>query len=179
MRIPQASQVMATHHRPRQVFSGHYVPAGTPTPHSSAEIVPHSRTRFPRAGPERNAAGPRDGPVTSDCFPATSAGRRGRLRDPFGGRPRYALSIYGTEYNQAAARCGTSATATWRWGRAISVFEGRLRGQALGPKGGAPRPYCRGADGTARACAPALREFLAQEFMHRPWGPTSRSADCW
>jgi len=42
-------RVVMAHHRPRQVFSGHYVPVNT-TPDSSAEIVAAQPNPVPRAG---------------------------------------------------------------------------------------------------------------------------------
>ena len=92
---------------------------------------------------------------------------------PFGWATGYALSIYGTEYNQ---QCPFGNGNGYGDGRAISVFEGILKGQRweMQLKGGGPTPYCRGADGRA-VLRSSVREFLAQDLMHALGVPTSRS----
>ena len=92
---------------------------------------------------------------------------------PFGWATGYALSIYGTEYNQ---QCPFGNGNGYGDGRAISVFEGVINGQRweMQLKGGGPTPYCRGADGRA-VLRSSVREFLAQELMHALGVPTSRS----
>jgi uncharacterized protein YdiU (UPF0061 family) len=155
-------------HRPRQVFSGHYVPV-TPTPLPAPEYVAHSRTLFHELG-------------LSDALAHDEAFRRLFSGDisvalepmrPVGWATGYALSIYGTEYIQ---QCPFGTGNGYGDGRAISVFEGVFNGKRweLQLKGGGPTPYCRGADGRA-VLRSSVREFLAQEFMHALGVPTSRS----
>ena len=155
-------------HRPRQVFSGHYVPV-TPTPLPAPEYVAHSRTLFQDLG-------------LSDALAHDEAFRRLFSGDisvalepmrPVGWATGYALSIYGTEYIQ---QCPFGTGNGYGDGRAISVFEGVFNGKRweLQLKGGGPTPYCRGADGRA-VLRSSVREFLAQEFMHALGVPTSRS----
>ena len=83
---------------------------------------------------------------------------------PLGWATGYALSIYGTEYNQ---QCPFGTGNGYGDGRAISVLEGVFNGRRweMQLKGGGPTPYCRGADGRA-VLRSSVREFLAQEFMH-------------
>ena len=155
-------------HRPRQVFSGHYVPV-TPTPLPAPELVAYSPTLF-------NELGLGDGLAHDDDFLRLFSGdisvARGPMR-PFGWATGYALSIYGTEYNQ---QCPFGTGNGYGDGRAMAVFEGVFNGSRweMQLKGGGPTPYCRGADGRA-VLRSSVREFLAQEFMHALGVPTSRS----
>jgi uncharacterized protein YdiU (UPF0061 family) len=155
-------------HRPRQVFSGHYVPV-TPTPLPAPEYVAHSRTLFHELGLSDALA--HDEPFrrlfSGDISVALEPMR------PVGWATGYALSIYGTEYIQ---QCPFGTGNGYGDGRAISVFEGVFNGKRweLQLKGGGPTPYCRGADGRA-VLRSSVREFLAQEFMHALGVPTSRS----
>ena len=155
-------------HRPRQVFSGHYVPV-TPTPIAAPELVAHSPTLFHDLGLADDLAHDEDflrlfsGDITVAPEPMR----------PFGWATGYALSIYGTEYIQ---QCPFKTGNGYGDGRAISVFEGLFNGKRweMQLKGGGPTPYCRGADGRA-VLRSSVREFLAQEFMHALGVPTSRS----
>ncbi|TVS07331.1 MAG: hypothetical protein EA413_01250 [Cyanobium sp. PLM2.Bin73] len=164
---PQASSD-GRDHRPRQVFSGHYVPV-TPTPLPAPEYVAHSRTLFHELGLS-------DGLAHDEHFRRLFSGDISVATvpmRPFGWATGYALSIYGTEYNQ---QCPFGTGNGYGDGRAISVFEGLFNGRRweLQLKGGGPTPYCRGADGRA-VLRSSVREFLAQELMHALGVPTSRS----
>ena len=155
-------------HRPRQVFSGHYVPV-TPTALPAPQLVAYSRTLF-------NDLGLSDALAHDDDFLRLFSGDISVAREPmrpFGWATGYALSIYGTEYNQ---QCPFGTGNGYGDGRAISVFEGLFNGARweMQLKGGGPTPYCRGADGRA-VLRSSVREFLAQEFMHALGVPTSRS----
>ncbi|WP_255441483.1 MULTISPECIES: YdiU family protein [unclassified Synechococcus] len=155
-------------HRPRQVFSGHYVPV-TPTPIPAPEYVAHSRTLF-------NELGLSDELAHDEHFRRLFSGDITVAREPMrpvGWATGYALSIYGTEYIQ---QCPFGTGNGYGDGRAISVFEGVFNGRRweMQLKGGGPTPYCRGADGRA-VLRSSVREFLAQEFMHALGVPTSRS----
>ena len=164
---PQAT-VDGDDHRPRQVFSGHYVPV-TPTAIPAPEYVAHSQTLFQELGLS-------DGLAQDDRFRRLFSGdisvARGPMR-PVGWATGYALSIYGTEYIQ---QCPFGTGNGYGDGRAISVFEGLFNGNRweMQLKGGGPTPYCRGADGRA-VLRSSVREVLAQEFMHALGVPTSRS----
>ena len=164
---PQAS-ADGHDHRPRQVFSGHYVPV-TPTAIPAPEIVAHSKSLFHELGLS-------DGLAQDEEFIRLFSGditvARKPMR-PFGWATGYALSIYGTEYIQ---QCPFRTGNGYGDGRAISVFEGIFNGRRweMQLKGGGPTPYCRGADGRA-VLRSSVREFLAQEFMHALGVPTSRS----
>ena len=155
-------------HRPRQVFSGHYVPV-KPTPLPAPEYVAHSSSLFEELGLSEALA--RDEPFrrlfSGDISVATEPMR------PYGWATGYALSIYGSEYIQ---QCPFGTGNGYGDGRAISVFEGVFNGQRweLQLKGGGPTPYCRGADGRA-VLRSSVREFLAQELMQALGVPTSRS----
>lgn len=155
-------------HRAREVLSGHYVPV-TPTPLPEPEYVAHSRELFRELGLSDALA--HDSRFqrwfSGDASVATGA------MPPYGWATGYALSIYGTEYNQ---QCPFGNGNGYGDGRAISVFEGVFKGQRweMQLKGGGPTPYCRGADGRA-VLRSSVREFLAQEFMHALGIPTSRS----
>ena len=85
----------------------------------------------------------------------------------------YALSIFGTEYNQ---QCPFQTGNGYGDGRAVSVLEVVVNGRRweMQLKGGGRTPYCRGADGRA-VLRSSIREFLAQEHMHALGVPTSRS----
>ena len=155
-------------HRPRQVFSGHYVPV-TPTPLPAPELVAYSTTLFTDLGLG-------DGLAHDDDFLRLFSGDIRVAREPmrpFGWATGYALSIYGTEYNQ---QCPFGTGNGYGDGRAMAVFEGLFNGRRweMQLKGGGPTPYCRGADGRA-VLRSSVREFLAQEFMHALGVPTSRS----
>ena len=155
-------------HRPRQVRSGHFVPV-TPKPLEQPIYVSHSETFFSEIGLDQGLA-------FNEEFKKLFSGDLSETRDPmrpFGWATGYALSIYGTEYNQ---QCPFGNGNGYGDGRAISVFEGILKGQRweMQLKGGGPTPYCRGADGRA-VLRSSVREFLAQELMHALGVPTSRS----
>jgi len=155
-------------HRPRQVFSGHYVPV-TPTPLPEPELVAHSRALMDDLGLSEEL-------VHDASFRRLFSGDISVAQEPmrpFGWATGYALSIYGTEYMQ---QCPFGTGNGYGDGRAISVFEGVFKGRRweMQLKGGGPTPYCRGADGRA-VLRSSVREFLAQEFMHALGVPTSRS----
>ncbi|MFM8935751.1 MAG: protein adenylyltransferase SelO family protein [Vulcanococcus sp.] len=155
-------------HRPRQVFSGHYVPV-TPTPLPVPEYVAHSSTLFRELGLS-------EGLAHDDRFLRLFSGDLSSAQEPmrpFGWATGYALSIYGSEFIQ---QCPFGTGNGYGDGRAISVFEGVFEGRRweLQLKGSGPTPYCRGADGRA-VLRSSVREFLAQEFMHALGVPTSRS----
>ena len=155
-------------HRPRQVRSGHFVPV-TPKPLAQPSYVSHSETLFCELGLDQDLA-------FNDEFKKLFSGDLSATREPmrpFGWATGYALSIYGTEYNQ---QCPFGNGNGYGDGRAISVFEGILNGQRweMQLKGGGPTPYCRGADGRA-VLRSSVREFLAQDLMHALGVPTSRS----
>jgi uncharacterized protein YdiU (UPF0061 family) len=155
-------------HRPRQVFSGHYVPV-TPTAIPAPEYVAHSSRLF-------NDLGLGDGLAQDEDFRRLFSGDFTVALEPmrpFGWATGYALSIYGTEYIQ---QCPFGTGNGYGDGRAISVFEGIFQGSRweMQLKGGGPTPYCRGADGRA-VLRSSVREFLAQELMHALGVPTSRS----
>jgi len=155
-------------HRPRQVFSGHYVPV-TPTPLGAPKYVAHSHTFFHELGLSDKLA-------LDEKFTKLFSGDISVVHEPmrrFGWATGYALSIYGTEYIQ---QCPFGTGNGYGDGRAISVFEGVVNGQRweMQLKGGGPTPYCRGADGRA-VLRSSVREFLAQEYMHALGVPSSRS----
>ena len=162
----------ATHngddHQPRQVFSGHYVPV-TPTPLPQPEYVAHSSSLFAELGLSEALA---HDEAFRRLFSGDSTAASGAMR-PHGWATGYALSIYGTEYNQ---QCPFGTGNGYGDGRAISIFEGVFNEKRweMQLKGGGPTPYCRGADGRA-VLRSSVREFLAQEFMDALEVPTSRS----
>ncbi len=164
---PQATED-GQDHRPRQVFSGHYVPV-TPTPLPDPEYVAHSETLFRDLGLS-------DGLAHDDSFRRFFSGdisvAQAPMR-PFGWATGYALSIYGTEYTQ---QCPFGTGNGYGDGRAISVLEGVFQGRRweMQLKGAGPTPYCRGADGRA-VLRSSVREFLAQDFMHALGIPSARS----
>ncbi|MBM5791801.1 MAG: hypothetical protein FJ053_08550 [Cyanobacteria bacterium M_surface_10_m1_298] len=155
-------------HRPRQVFSGHYVPV-TPTRLPAPEYVAHSAGLFAELGLSEALA---HDDSFRRLFSGDSSAATGAMR-PHGWATGYALSIYGTEYIQ---QCPFGTGNGYGDGRAISIFEGVFEGQRweLQLKGGGPTPYCRGADGRA-VLRSSVREFLAQELMQALGVPTSRS----
>ena len=155
-------------HRPRQVFSGHFVPV-TPTPLEAPKYVSHSSRFFAELGLSNELA-------LDESFQRVFSGDLSAVIDPmrsFGWATGYALSIYGTEYTH---QCPFQTGNGYGDGRAISVFEGVFNGKRweMQLKGGGPTPYCRGADGRA-VLRSSVREFLAQEYMHALGVPTSRS----
>ncbi|KZR88944.1 protein adenylyltransferase SelO family protein [Synechococcus sp. MIT S9508] len=155
-------------HQVRQVRSGHYVPV-TPTPLPAPQYVAHSNELFKELGLSDQLA-------QDDSFRRLFSGDISVSREPmlpYGWATGYALSIYGTEYDQ---QCPFGNGNGYGDGRAISVFEGLFqeRRWELQLKGGGPTPYCRGADGRA-VLRSSVREFLAQEFMHALGVPSSRS----
>ncbi len=155
-------------HRPRQVFSGHFVPV-KPTPLAQPEYITHSHTFFNELGLSNEL-------VLDDHFCRIFSGDMSAARPPMrdvGWATGYALSIYGTEYIQ---QCPFGTGNGYGDGRAVSVLEAVINGQRweMQLKGGGQTPYCRGADGRA-VLRSSVREFLAQEFMHALNVPTSRS----
>jgi len=164
---PQATED-GCDHRPRQVFSGHYVPV-TPTPLPAPVYVAHSPSLIQELGLSDALAHDEE---FRRLFSGDISVARAPMR-PFGWATGYALSIYGTEYTQ---QCPFGTGNGYGDGRAISVFEGLFNGRRweLQLKGGGPTPYCRGADGRA-VLRSSVREFLAQEFMQALGVPTSRS----
>ena len=155
-------------HQVRQVRSGHYVPV-TPTPLPAPQYVAHSNELFKELGLSDQLA-------EDDGFQRLFSGDISVSREPmlpYGWATGYALSIYGTEYDQ---QCPFGNGNGYGDGRAISIFEGLFqeRRWEMQLKGGGPTPYCRGADGRA-VLRSSVREFLAQEFMHALGIPSSRS----
>ena len=155
-------------HSPRQVFSGHFVPVA-PTPIPDSEYVSHSESFFRELGLS-------DDLVHDESFRKMFSGDLSKAVPPLkklGWATGYALSIYGTEYIR---QCPFQTGNGYGDGRAISVFEGELKGKRweMQLKGGGPTPYCRGADGRA-VLRSSVREFLAQDFMHALGVPTTRS----
>ncbi|MFM8524775.1 MAG: protein adenylyltransferase SelO family protein [Cyanobacteriota bacterium] len=168
LRVDPQATTDGQDHRPRQVFSGHYVPV-TPKPLPTPELVAYSRTLF-------NDLGLGEALVQDEQFLRLFSGDLSVAPPPmrpFGWATGYALSIYGSEYTQ---QCPFGTGNGYGDGRAISVFEGVFNGRRweMQLKGGGPTPYCRGADGRA-VLRSSVREFLAQEFMHALNIPTSRS----
>ena len=155
-------------HRPRPVFSGHWVPV-TPTPLPDPSYVAHSSGLFAELGLDDRLAHDDDFRrlFSGDSSIATPP------MHPWGWATGYALSIYGTEYTQ---QCPFGTGNGYGDGRAMSIVEGVFNGKRweMQLKGGGPTPYCRGADGRA-VLRSSVREFLAQEFMHALGVPTSRS----
>ena len=155
-------------HRPRPVFSGHYVPV-RPTPIPQSQYVAHSRVLFEELGLNDELA--RD-PAFQKLFSGDISVATDAMR-PWGWATGYALSIYGTEYIQ---QCPFGTGNGYGDGRAMSIFEGVFLGKRweMQLKGGGPTPYCRGADGRA-VLRSSVREFLAQDFMEALGVPSSRS----
>ena len=155
-------------HRPRQVFSGHYVPV-RPTAIETPEYVAHSEDLFRELGFADSLA-------LSDDFIRMFSGDLSFVPEPMrkvGWASGYALSIYGNEYTQ---QCPFQTGNGYGDGRAISVLEAVFNGRRweMQLKGGGQTPYCRGGDGRA-VLRSSVREFLAQEHMHALGVPTSRS----
>lgn len=155
-------------HRPRQVFSGHYVTV-KPTPIAKPQYIAHSEVLFKELGFANELA-------QTEAFQQLFSGDLSKLPEPMrkaGWATGYALSIYGTEYIQ---QCPFQTGNGYGDGRAISVLEGVFNGRRMEMqlKGAGRTPYCRGADGRA-VLRSSVREFLAQEHMHALGIPTSRS----
>lgn len=155
-------------HKPRQVFSGHYVPVN-PTPIEEPVYIAHSKNFFKELGINDNLA-------TSKEFMQLFSGNASNLPAPLrstGWATGYALSIYGTEYYE---QCPFKTGNGYGDGRAVSILEAVINEQRweMQLKGGGRTPYCRGADGRA-VLRSSIREFLAQEHMHALGIPTSRS----
>ena len=108
-------------HRPRQVFSGHYVPV-TPTPLPDPELVAHSQTLFEELGLSDSLAAD---PAFLRLFSGDITVAQPPMR-ALGWATGYALSIYGTEYIQ---QCPFGTGNGYGDGRAISVFEGVFKGR--------------------------------------------------
>lgn len=155
-------------HKPRQVFSGHYVPV-TPTPIANPLYVAHSQAFFDELGFGESLALEHD---FKRLFSGDMSNIDSNIR-PYGWATGYALSIYGTEYTQ---QCPFQTGNGYGDGRALSVLEVELNGKRweMQLKGAGRTPYCRGADGRA-VLRSSVREFLAQEHMHALGVPTSRS----
>ncbi|KGG00438.1 MULTISPECIES: protein adenylyltransferase SelO family protein [Prochlorococcus] len=155
-------------HKPRSVYSGHYVPV-VPTAIPDPEYISHSNKLFKELRlssdltKDQNFCRFFSGDISVAKYPMS----------PVGWATGYALSIYGTEYTQ---QCPFGTGNGYGDGRAISVFEGLFNGKRMEMqlKGGGPTPYCRGADGRA-VLRSSVREFLAQELMNALGIPTSRS----
>lgn len=155
-------------HKPREVYSGHYVPV-IPKAISSPEYVSHSAKLFNELGLSYKLINDRD---FCKFFSGDYKVKTNQMKN-FGWATGYALSIYGKEYtHQCPFRTGNG----YGDGRALSIFEGIFKGQRweMQLKGSGPTPYCRGADGRA-VLRSSIREFLVQEFMHALGVPTTRS----
>ena len=167
LKADPASSQDGEDHRAREVCSGHFVPV-TPTPLLKPSIIIHSPSLFKELGLQDELSKDRD-------FIKMFSGDLASIPQPrgFGWATGYALSIYGTEYNQ---QCPFGTGNGYGDGRAISVFEGLFKGKRweMQLKGGGPTPYCRGADGRA-VLRSSVREFMAQELMHALGIPTTRS----
>ena len=155
-------------HAPRQVFTGHYVPVN-PTPIQDPEYLAHSKNLFRELGFD-------DSMAQLDDFVRMFSGDLSHVPEPLrkvGWSTGYALSIFGTEYNQ---QCPFQTGNGYGDGRAISVLEAVIKGRRweMQLKGGGRTPYCRGGDGRS-VLRSSVREFLAQEHMHALGVPTSRS----
>ncbi|QJR80143.1 hypothetical protein CA267_004810 [Alteromonas pelagimontana] len=164
---PEATQ-SGEDYRPRQVFSGHYVPV-KPTPIGNPKYIAHSKELFRELGVDDSLA------LTND-FARFFSGDVTHVPEPMrpiGWATGYALSIYGNEYIQ---QCPFQTGNGYGDGRAISVLEVVANGKRweMQLKGAGRTPYCRGADGRA-VLRSSVREFLAQEHMHALGVPTSRS----
>ena len=162
------AKVNGVDHAPRQVFTGHYVPVN-PTPIKDPEYVAHSKNLF-------HELGFADRMAQSADFVRMFSGDISHVPEPMrklGWACGYALSIFGTEYDQ---QCPFQTGNGYGDGRAVSVLEAVINGRRweMQLKGGGRTPYCRGADGRA-VLRSSVREFLAQEHMHALNVPTSRS----
>ena len=151
-------------HRARQVFSGHFVPV-SPTPIAQPEYVSHSKSFFKELGLSDELA-------LDDAFLRVFSGDLSAAVPPMrhvGWATGYALSIYGTEYNQ---QCPFRTGNGYGDGRAISVFEGEIKGKRweMQLKGAGPTPYCRGGDGRAVLRSSSLTLYTSKsETVVRPW----------
>ena len=108
-------------HKPREVKSGHYVPV-KPTPIASPNLLAYSPSLFQELGLNEDLA-------HDDRFRSLFSGDLSVAQKPMrqvGWATGYALSIYGTEYNQ---QCPFGTGNAYGDGRAISVFEGCFEGQ--------------------------------------------------
>ena len=82
-------------HKPRPIYSGHYVPV-TPTPIPEPKYISHSKTLFEELGLSSDLIKDKkfcrffSGDIEVAEYPMS----------PFGWATGYALSIYGTEYTQ-------------------------------------------------------------------------------
>ena len=162
------AKVNGVDHAPRQVFTGHYVPVN-PTPIKDPEYVAHSKNFFRELGFA-------DSLTQSADFVRMFSGDISHVPEPMrklGWACGYALSIFGTEYDQ---QCPFQTGNGYGDGRAVSVLEAVINGRRweMQLKGGGRTPYCRGADGRA-VLRSSVREFLAQEHMHALGVATSRS----
>ena len=110
-------------HKPRPVYSGHYVPV-TPTPIPEPKYIAHSSTLFEELGLSSE--------LTKDkkfcSFFSGDIKVANSPMSPLGWATGYALSIYGTEYIQ---QCPFGTGDGYGDGRAISVFEGLFNGCLL------------------------------------------------
>ena len=154
-------------HHAREVCSGHFVPVN-PTPLLNPIYITHSCKLFEELGLQKEV-------IKDQDFIKMFSGDLASINSPqcIGWATGYALSIYGTEYNQ---QCPFGTGNGYGDGRAISVFEGVFKDKRweMQLKGSGPTPYCRGADGRA-VLRSSVREFLAQELMHALGIPTTRS----
>jgi len=154
-------------HHAREVCSGHFVPVN-PTPLLNPIYITHSCKLFEELGLQEEV-------IKDQDFIKMFSGDLASINSPqcIGWATGYALSIYGTEYNQ---QCPFGTGNGYGDGRAISVFEGVFKDKRweMQLKGSGPTPYCRGADGRA-VLRSSVREFLAQELMHALGIPTTRS----
>ena len=102
-------------HKPRSVYSGHYVPV-LPTAIPDPEYISHSKKLFKELGLSSDLARDKNfcrffsGDISVADYPMSSVGCA----------TGYALSIYGTEYTQ---QCPFGTGNGYGDGRAISVFE--------------------------------------------------------
>ena len=110
-------------HKPRPVYSGHYVPV-TPTPIPEPKYIAHSSTLFKELGLSSDLT--KDKQFCS-FFSGDIEVAEHPLR-PFGWATGYALSIYGTEY---IPQCTFGTGDGYGDGRAISVFEGLFNGKRI------------------------------------------------
>ncbi|WP_228712716.1 protein adenylyltransferase SelO family protein [Halarcobacter mediterraneus] len=153
---------------PREVFSGHYVPV-KPTSIKEPIYIAHSKNFFEELDFDESL-------LKEENFVKMFSGDLCNIPKPMrnqGWATGYALSIYGREYYM---QCPFQTGNGYGDGRAISVLEAVLNGKRweFQLKGAGRTPYCRGADGRA-VLRSSVREFLAQEHMHKLGIPTSRS----
>ena len=122
-------------HAPRQVFTGHYVPVN-PTPIKDPEYVAHSKNFFSELGFA-------DSMAQSADFVRMFSGDITHVPEPMrkvGWASGYALSIFGTEYDQ---QCPFQTGNGYGDGRAVSVLEAVINGRRweMQLKGGGRTPY--------------------------------------